>query len=1388
MALPAACTPAEGTYAAPAATAGGPIACGPGSTSSIGFDSTGPAQMTLDDGLTTTAGGVVLSSGTAQDLSATVVTGAGGGSIAGAAGQNGLYVVSSGGAVSINTGAGGLTIAGDNGVVANSGGAGAATVTGAANITANNGDGIQAGAIGGAVSVTTTGGAISATNDGINAFGAGAVTVSNAAAITGAKVAGISADGTAGTGTVSLTNSGAVTAGDAGVALSAAGGANVTVANTGAVTGGVGIQASTNSDVLGSTVSVTGSGAVTGTTGAGITLSSAPADTTGVVSLGASGAAYTGAISGATDGVEAHGGGAVNVYVGGAVTGAGSAAIVASSSGAGAVTVNASGGALTGGTGGIVASSTGAGTVSVINADTIAGGTGRGILATSSAGNVSVVSTGAITSGSQGILGVAGGSGTVTLSQDGNVTSGAGGVLAFTVGTGAATASYDAAGGNGTLTASGIVGVAALSSGGVATVNVGKVGATGTTTISATKVGVAALGGAGSTVVLGDKVTIDPDNYGVYAVSPAAVSVTSGDHDSITVDDNVVAGNDDKNYGVYAASLAASDVGATPSVSVALGTNNTIVVKDSGDGQADGGLGIAAINTAAGSGSVKVTVGNGVNINVTGNNAGGIGASTVFGGGAGSGSVSVSVGTGAITVTGGAAAGDTANNFPGSFGIAATTQGSGTVSVTNAAAITVSNNAAVGNRVEGVDAVTTGTGNVTVGNSGAIKALGSTAIGIDAAGGNGVTVTTSGAVSGGATGVLVNSGHGNTVTVTSTGSIRGLGTAAHAALDVTTGTSAGDTANITNGGLIASNSATTALQAADTAIALKGGNVILVNSASGTINGLIDVSGLTTAGGAGSTVSLTNAGTWNLAGTETLSPNNDAVLNSGTINTLGTSVINLGAGANSFTNTGTIKVGGVTAGSAAASLTVSGITTLNNSGVIDVHDGAANRSFATTATLAGSGGSQLYVDASLGGPGSLASAVTIGGSSGLTSIRVNNINAGMGAYIPNVANGIVLVTGATSLSNFRLDPASTGANGAGIPTGVTNAIAAPGLFFYDLAANGNKIVLISAPKVEALQFAQVGALAGDTWSNTTQSWFDRQADLRETLGDRALGSAPAVWMRITGDWSRRDSAETLTAANGTTYGYDTSYRTDSAAVIAGVDLLHGVDKSQAWVVGVQGGYVDTNARFRTSGTRLNLTGGIVGVYASYLRGGLFVDGIVNGNILTGEWNLPSLGATTAPWDASSHVNTWGGQLEAGYSLPIGASSFVEPLGSIAYGRTTTGALALPGATQNFADADTLRGSLGGRIGTTAAYQYYKVKVALEGRVWDEFDGKTNTLLANGGANFLNGADISGVYGEIKGEANLFAAGNNLSAFVNTGIKWKSRYQDTSVSLGVRYQW
>ncbi len=1051
-----------------------------------------------------------------------------------------------------------------------------------------------------------------------------------------------------------------------------------------------------------------------------------------------------------------------------------------------------------------------------------AGGPGVGVTVSNATGGNSTVSFGTtaivvdngtgVSVSSDDASATGGVGGKVSASLQGSVTAGLDGIDASNASDGGVLVNYGTQNATTqTLTSKTGIGISATDSNAVGNVvvNVGH-NNTGSTTIMASTEGVHVTGNGNGTVNLNNNVTIDPDNYGVFVAVAGTAKVTTLNNDVITVDDNVVPGSDDKNYGVFAASaLNANTAVNNPSVQVALGTNNIITVKDtSADGQADGGLGVAAINVGTGSGGVSVTAGDGLVINVKGNNAGGIGASTIFGGGTGAGNVTVSTGTGSITVTGGANVTDTAKNFPGSFGIAATTKGAGIATVTSGAAITVSNNAPATNTVIGILGQSSGAGSTSVTANGTVTAFGSGAIGINAISGtSGVTVNVNNVVDASlGRGVVTNSTGGGAINVaaatltTPAGQIRGLGNAANAVVDITTGVAIvpSSTTTLTNGGLIASDSVGTAAEAADLAIKAVGGNLVVTNAATGTINGRIDASGLTSVVGPPATTffaTVNNTGVWNTTGTSTLSGGADVVNNKlgGTINTLGTTTIDFGAGLDTVNNAGLIKVGGAGAATAAATLSLTGLETFNNSGVIDLHDGVnpANRSLTATGTaFNGSGASLLYVDAFLGAPGSTADTLTVGSTSGLTSIRVNDTNAGVGAFNPT---GILVVTGSSAASTFQLSSLSSwfAAGGSGfqdLPVGAVNVLDKPGLFFYDLAFSGNQELLVSAPKVQALQFAQIGAISGDTWYNTTQSWFDRQADLRDTVGAHATGSGPAVWMKITGDWARRDSSQTVSVLNKT-YTYDTSYRGNTAAVIAGVDLLNVTDKDKAWVVGVQGGYVDTNERFRNSSTRLNLTGGVVGVYATYIQGGLFVDGIVNGNILTANWNLPGLGVTTAPWVASNHVNTWGGQLEAGYAFPIGANSFIEPVGSIAYGRTTNGQLTLPlGNTETIANSDTLRGSLGARVGTTAAFQYYKVKVALEGRAWDEFDGKTTTVLGNGGTSFTNLNNISGVYGEIKGEANIFAVGNNLSAFVNTGIKWKARYQDTSVTLGVRYQW
>jgi outer membrane autotransporter protein len=141
-------------------------------------------------------------------------------------------------------------------------------------------------------------------------------------------------------------------------------------------------------------------------------------------------------------------------------------------------------------------------------------------------------------------------------------------------------------------------------------------------------------------------------------------------------------------------------------------------------------------------------------------------------------------------------------------------------------------------------------------------------------------------------------------------------------------------------------------------------------------------------------------------------------------------------------------------------------------------------------------------------------------------------------------------------------------------------------------------------------------------------------------------------------------------------------------------------------------------------------------------------------------------------------------------MAIGATGFWEPLASLAYVHTEIDTLSLgTSGSVDFPSTVSFRGSLGARVGMSGDFQYYKVRVALTGRLWDEFDGDNTLLIISPGpSNFSAHDDMGGTFGEVTLGGNLFTTGNNLSAFANIGVKFRSDYQDTNVSVGFRYQW
>jgi len=1337
---------------------------------------------------------------------------------------NGIENLGSGGAnVVVNDTSTGAILGQTNGVFTSVTGAGTTNITTTGTVTGTTADGIDATTTGaGAVTIATGPGLVKGATNGIVGTSSGGATISvtTGGTTTGTGATGITATSAGGNGNVTVVTSGPVNAGTTGVLTSAAGTGVTNVTTTaGLITAAAG--SGINSTGANGFITIT-SGPINATGGDGI-------DATGVVTVATDGGITInddGLIAGtANNGIVAKETGSVlsgaitvnqNADIGtsadgigtGANAAAGIAALVTNAGNAANITVNAAANiyvqtSTVTPTYGIEVSSLGAGngTVNNTNAtakvidpasygifDSVGGNASVNTNSTITAGTgISATTTGAATSALvtvtangaspqiTGNVGIAGG--------DGNAIE----VFATNVGS--------------TSTATANVGAPVLSTGaeGILVKTAGSGAAQATVT-----------GGLGSTVTsvasglnASNAIEVDSTGGGNVGVNTAAAGNVSGATSGVVT--SVTGGN------------------GTTTVNTQTSTNAAFLASVTGNA----GDGVHASTT--GSGAMLITTGI-----VTGSGAAGNTSSGILANSTGGSAITVST-IGSITgdLTGNAAG-------TGAAGIKATTStGNGNVSVTVAAPTNASSAVRGGNY--GIFASSAGTGatTVTAGGAGAnltpVTATGAVTdngtgpVAISATGGtggatltkaNGVVVTTYSNVTAAAgRAIVTNSGNNAAITINddtigvtlNQTVVQGLGDTTHAVIDVTAVT--GATTTINNNGLVESIHGPAFASYGDLAIKGTTGAVTVNNNATGTLLGRVNFSGLTTTNG----VTINNAGTWHTTGADTLSPTgNDAITNTGVIDTAANAAatsIAFGTGTNTFGNSaGAFLVAGEAplAGTAAAPAvtTISGTVAFTNNGTIVLggstagSDGKIDAVLLASGTTLGGTTGLIDLDANLWSDIQSASnctttvlnaadCVVIAGSTGTNAIKVTDtLTHALGAYNPT---GITIVVGSSAASTFSLSPGSTWFNPGGTNQfgGATNVLAKPGLFFYSLEyfAADKTERLIGVPEAPAFEFAALGGAADDLWYATTQTWFDRQADLRDGIDGKGLGSGPGIWMKMIGDWSNRNHTTVFTPPGGTqSFTYNTSYDQDSAAIVGGIDLLNITQKDQAWVLGVDGGDVDSNVNFRASPDRAHLTGANIGGYATFVGGGLYIDGTVSANLLDMKVSLPGLQTTPNPWTATDNVKSIGGKVEAGYQMALGDMLFWEPLGVISYVNTSFSNLAIPGGTQQLGDTDSFRGSLGARVGATTSFQYYKVKLSLTGRVWDEFsDNNLSTLIVPSGPNFTNTDSLKGIFGEISGQANLFSTNTGFSAFVNGGVKFKSSYTDANVTLGARYQ-
>jgi autotransporter-like protein/autochaperone domain-containing protein len=437
----------------------------------------------------------------------------------------------------------------------------------------------------------------------------------------------------------------------------------------------------------------------------------------------------------------------------------------------------------------------------------------------------------------------------------------------------------------------------------------------------------------------------------------------------------------------------------------------------------------------------------------------------------------------------------------------------------------------------------------------------------------------------------------------------------------------------------------------------------------------------------------------------------------------------------------------------------------------------------------GSGKSQLAIDAFLGGPGSTADNFIIDGNvSGATKVDVNNTNPGPGVFnkegIP-----VIFVNGATPKGDefFLSQPIDTG------------------FFNYDLffRPTGSGIFeLRSFLGQGAFVLPQLITAAQDTWHETSSTWFDRSTDLRVLLnGGGAAPLAygpnwapeaatsgnitPAVWVRGSGNWLDRQDSQSVTTY-GRSYQYNLNRNLETIDFQSGIDLgKRGLlSDNDILVFGALGGFVHSDLDYDAINRLFSFEGGQVGGYATYLRGGLFVDTLVNVHLMEIE-------TRTLGFPNSLDATTVGVRTDSGYRFgSFNGGAFIEPLATIAVDWADIDGFSRGGNKVSFDDDANVRGRLGLRVGTTMqVWAGTTMEPFVIGSLWGNLSGDDNqATLVSTGTTFILKDDLQDVWGEVSAGVNFFNPSANTSVFAKLDVTFGDDIDGVGGKAGMRVSW
>src|SRR6185295_7430511 len=225
--------------------------------------------------------------------------------------------------------------------------------------------------------------------------------------------------------------------------------------------------------------------------------------------------------------------------------------------------------------------------------------------------------------------------------------------------------------------------------------------------------------------------------------------------------------------------------------------------------------------------------------------------------------------------------------------------------------------------------------------------------------------------------------------------------------------------------------------------------------------------------------------------------------------------------------------------------------------------------------------------------------------------------------------------------------------------------------------------LVGMPAAETFELSKVTSGLQTVWHESADGWNERTSAIRHDFAADTMVRAWTMWGKAYYGQANRDSENTIGAA-GNTVTFDTTYTQSYGGIQLGADVSRRTARGGAWALGGLFGYNKTRVEFDANSDSIDGTVINIGAYGSFMAGPFFADSLVKDDIATLDFDLPAYAAVD-----NVDANSVGAELTFGGRF--GRRIVFEPLGTLAYVKTSVGKLDSAGMNFNWEDGTSFRG-------------------------------------------------------------------------------------------------